>query len=216
VGVPQPTSDEKLPFNLVSGVRTRPSASAQGSRPKDFVEFCEIQTDEGATLAMLLSVQSIHKPSGKFKLGCTIAIQVAIRRFPGRSAQTAARTRSLACVATSLPSGSKAWHCWLPSKPSSPVSHSTQTSPEQTRCNLPDHPARSYCSASQLPEGAVGGRLWPRPDAWGTLTSSLVAYGQLGATYQSAMFHRSSDPLGVGQCLKLHSVGFTSEMLAWM
>jgi len=26
VGVPQPTSDEKLPFNLVSGVRTRPSA----------------------------------------------------------------------------------------------------------------------------------------------------------------------------------------------
>ena len=86
MGVPQPTSDQKLPFNLVSGVRTRPSASVQGSRPKSVVEFCEIQTNEGATLAMLLSVQSIHKPSGEFKLGCTIAIQVAIRRCQVASA----------------------------------------------------------------------------------------------------------------------------------
>jgi hypothetical protein len=117
---------------VVSGVRTRPSASAQGSRPKDFVEFCEIQTDEGATLAMLLSVQSIHKPSGEFKLGCTIAIQVAIRRYQAASAQTGARMRSLASGAIFPPSENKAWRCWPPSKPLPPVSLSTQTSPEQS------------------------------------------------------------------------------------
>src|SRR5262249_856905 len=45
VGVPQPTSDEKLPFNLVSGVRTRPSACSQGSRPKGLPELCGIQVN---------------------------------------------------------------------------------------------------------------------------------------------------------------------------
>jgi transposase len=71
-------------------------------------------------------------PSTTTKPSAMCACSRSSRRFPGRSAQIGARTRSLACVATFPPSGSKAWHCWLPSKPSSPVSHSTQTSPEQT------------------------------------------------------------------------------------
>jgi len=73
VGAPQPTSDEKLPFNLVSGVRTRPSASAQGSKPKSVVEFCEIQTDAVASLAMPLPVQRVHEPGSRLKLNRTLA-----------------------------------------------------------------------------------------------------------------------------------------------
>jgi hypothetical protein len=40
VGMSQPTSDEKLDFNLVQGVPTYPSAFYKGSSPKGAREFC--------------------------------------------------------------------------------------------------------------------------------------------------------------------------------
>ena len=45
MSVPQPTSNERLPFTLVSGVRTRPSAYSQGSRPQRVPELCGIQVN---------------------------------------------------------------------------------------------------------------------------------------------------------------------------
>src|SRR5258708_10474663 len=80
--MPQPTSDEKLPFNLVSGVRARPSASAQGSRPKSVVQFCEIQTDEVAGLEALLPVHRGHWPCATCKLSRHQPQQVIPTRYP--------------------------------------------------------------------------------------------------------------------------------------